>query len=161
KSKLDLAWGKIENGKKQEAEGRKLWIEGTLELINILDDARNRLGSDKAFGTWLSNSGYGDRITRHDRTALLNMAKHPALTRKVLGETTRRSWQLIWRDEIQPQLPNARQPADGEKPEEAPDVEQPPKGEQPEETPNPTRTRRPKMTKGAKQRAEEAQENEW
>jgi hypothetical protein len=45
KSNLDRAWVKIENARKQEAEGRKLWIEGPLELINILDDARKRLGS--------------------------------------------------------------------------------------------------------------------
>jgi hypothetical protein len=78
------------------------------------------------------------------------MALDLNVTRKVLEQTDRRSWRLIWEKEIQPllksQLPTAGQPAEGE---------------QPEETPNPTRTRRPKETKGAKQRAEEAQENEW
>src|SRR5262245_6395574 len=88
KSKLDLAWVKIQNALQQEAEGRKLWIEGTLELINILDDARKRLGSDQAFGTWLTDNGYGEtRITRQDRSALLNMAEHLNVTREVLKET--------------------------------------------------------------------------
>jgi hypothetical protein len=64
KSNLDLAWGKIQNALQQEAEGRKLWIEGTLELINILDDARKRLGSDQAFGTWLTDNGYGEYRSR-------------------------------------------------------------------------------------------------
>ena len=89
-----------ENPKRSAArgEGHKLWIEGTLELINILDDARKRLGSDQAFGTWLTDNGYGeDRITRHDRSALLNMALDLNVTREVLAQTHRRSWRHIWR----------------------------------------------------------------
>ena len=125
---LDIAWTKITEGRQQEEQGRKLWIEGTLEIINILHVARQGLASDQAFGKWLSDSGYGEeRITRQDRAALLNMAKHPDLTREVLEQTHSRSWQLIWRDEIQPQLPNARQPADGESTEEVPAVTRRPK----------------------------------
>lgn len=113
KSELDLAWGKIQKGLQQEDEGHKLWIEGTLELINILDDARKRFGSDQAFGTWLTDNGFGEnRITRHDRSALLNMAEHPDLTREVLEQTHRRSWRLIWEEEIQPRLPSGGQPAE-------------------------------------------------
>ena len=33
KSKLDLAWGKIQDALQQEAEGHKLWIEGTLSSL--------------------------------------------------------------------------------------------------------------------------------
>jgi hypothetical protein len=140
---LDLAWQKIENGRQQETEGRKLWVEGTLELSNILDYARKRLDFDQAFGTWLTGNGYGeDRLTRHDRQALLNMALHPDLTREVLEQTHRRSWQLIWREEMQPRLPSNRQPADeGEKP--------------------PANTRRAKKEKGAKEAANGKQKPEW
>jgi len=121
KSNLVLAWEKIQDGLQQEAEGTNLWIEGTLELINILDDARNRLGSDQAFGKWLTENGYGeDRITRHDRSALLNMAEHLNVTREVLEQTHRRSWRLIWEEEIQPRLPTAGQPADSDSPEANP-----------------------------------------
>jgi hypothetical protein len=121
KSNLDLAWVKIQNGLQQEAEGHKLWIEGTLELINILDDARQRYPSDQEFGKRLTDIGYGEnRITRNDRSALLNMAEYPDLTREVLEQTYRRSWRLIWEEEIQPRLHNAGQPADGGSPEEAP-----------------------------------------
>ena len=110
KSNLDLAWVKIQDAIQLEAEGHNLWIEGTLELINILDDARKRLG-DQAFGTWLTDNGYGeDRITRHDRAALLNMALDLNVTRKVLEQTDRRSWRLIWEKEIQqPRLPSGGQ----------------------------------------------------
>jgi hypothetical protein len=121
KSKLDLVWAKIQGARQQEAEGHKLWIEGTLELINILDDARKRLGSDQAFGKWLTDNGYGEtRIKRQDRAALLNMALDLNVTRKVLEQTHRRSWRLIWEEEIQPGLPTAGQPPDGESPEANP-----------------------------------------
>ena len=145
KSNLDLAWGKIQDARQQEAEGHNLWIEGTLELISILDDARNRLGSDQAFGTWLTDSGYGDRITRHDRIALLNMAKHPNVTRKVLEQTNRRSWRYIWEEEVQPRLPYVGQPAEGKSPEATPsnNPEQP---AEPEKKP----TRRPRKGNGTK-----------
>jgi hypothetical protein len=123
KSYLDEAWAKIEKGLQQEGEGRKNWIDGTLALINILHDARERFPSDNEFGKWLSESGYGEsRISRQDRAALLNMALHPAATRKALEETHRRSWRLIWEQDIQPGLPNAGQPADGESTEEVPAV---------------------------------------
>jgi hypothetical protein len=149
KANLDLAWLKIENGLQQEAEGRKLWIEGTLELINNLDDARKRLG-DQAFGKWLTNNGYGeDRITRHDRSALLNMALHLNVTREVLEQTHRRSWRLIWEEEIQPRLPSDGQPTDAEKP-KAPDGKEP-------KAP----TRRPKRSKGAKNTANGKHADEW
>ena len=123
----------------QEAEGCKLWIEGTLELINILDDARKRLGSDQAFGKWLTKNGYGeDRLTRHNRQALQNMALDLNVTRKVLEQTDRRSWRLIWEEEIQPRLPSTGQPTDAEKSEEAPAI-----------------TRRPRRANGAKKTREE------
>jgi len=63
------------------------------------------------------------------------MALHLADTRLALEETHRRSWRLIWEEEIQPGLPNGGQPAGGESPEVA------------------TNTRRPKKKKGAKKKA--------
>jgi hypothetical protein len=121
KSNLDRAWEKIQNGLQQEAQGSDRWIEGTLELINILHDARERLASDQAFGSWLTKNGYGeDRLKRNDRQALQNMAQHPDLTREVLEQTHRRSWRLIWEEEIQPRLHNAVQPAGDESAEAIP-----------------------------------------
>ena len=146
KSKLDLAWGRIQDALQQEAEGRKLWIEGTLELINILDDARERLGSDQAFGTWLTDNGYGeDRITRNDRRALLNMALRLDVTSEVLKETDSRSWRLIWEEEIQPRLHSAVQPTEGKSPEATP-TNNPEQPAEPEKKP----TRRPRKGNGTK-----------
>jgi hypothetical protein len=145
KVQLDLAWTKIQNALQQEAEGCNLWIEGTLELIKIIDAARTRFASDQDFGAWLTDSGYGDRITRHDRSALLNMAKYSVQTRKVLEQTNRRSWRLIWEEEIQPQLPSTGQPANSETSEASTSTET-----------SEASTRRPKKN-GAKQSPKE----EW
>jgi hypothetical protein len=145
KSKLELAWGKIENGKKQEAEGRKLWIEGTLELIQILDKARIDFASDKEFGHWLKQKG--PPINEMDRKAYLNMARNMDLTRKILEQTERRSPQLIWREEIQPKSVSANQPAEtnGKTTEEEPVVP----------------TRRPRRARGAKNEASGERKPEW
>jgi hypothetical protein len=130
---IDLAWGKIIDGKQQEEKGRELWLEGAIELIGLLQDARERFSSDQAFGKWLTDSGYGeDRITRQDRAALLNMAEHPDLTREVLEQTHRRSWRHIWEKEVQPRLPHVGQPADAETPEETPTVTRRPKSKRPQ-----------------------------
>jgi hypothetical protein len=115
KSKLDLAWAKNQGSRQQEAEVRERWTESTHELINILGDARKRFPSDQAFGAWLTEAGYGeDRISRDDRSALLNMGLHPDVTREVLEQTSRHSWQLIWREEVQSRLRNATQPGSGD-----------------------------------------------
>ena len=95
KSNLDLAWVKIQDGLQREAEGRKLWVEGTLELIQILDKARGDFASDQEFGRWLKQKG--PPINEMDRKAYLNMALNIDLTRKILEQTERRSPQLIWR----------------------------------------------------------------
>jgi hypothetical protein len=142
KSNLDHAWAKIENGLQRETEGKKLWIEGTLELVGILDEARKRLGSDQEFGTWLADSGYGEeRITRHERAALLNMALNLDVTREVLEQTTRRSWRLIWEEEIQLRLPNGGQPPDPSEP-KAPNGSEAPDGEELKAPTRRPRTRR-------------------
>jgi hypothetical protein len=152
KVKIDLAWQKVENGLQQEAEGTNLWIEGTLDHINILNDLRQCYPADQEFGKRLNDVGYGeDRVSRHNRAALLNMAEYPDLTREVLEQTHSRSYQLVWRDEIQPRLPSVRQPADGESPEEAPtnNPEQSVGDEKPEET-KPKKTRRPRKGNGTR-----------
>ena len=147
KSNLDLAWVKIQDGLQREAEGRKLWVEGTLELIQILDKARGDFASDQEFGRWLKQKS--PPINEMDRKAYLNMALNMDLTRKILEQTERRSPQLIWREEIQPKLVSANQPAvtNGKTIEEEPVVEKP--------------TRRPRRARGAKKEASGERKPEW
>src|SRR5262245_20092670 len=102
KQQLDLAVAKIKKGLLLEKEGRKLWIEGTLELMQILDKGRRDNPGPILFSQWLKMMGFhkgGDNfITNNDRIALLNMALHPELTREVLEQTSRRSYHYIWPD---------------------------------------------------------------
>jgi hypothetical protein len=115
--RLARAWDKTQTGLKQETAGRALWVEGTMELVQVLDEARKEHPSDQEFGGWLSSKGYGeDRISSQDRAALLNMALNLDLTREILKQTIRRSWRLIWEEEIQPRLPSAGQPANDGQP---------------------------------------------
>jgi hypothetical protein len=165
KANLDAAWAKVEDATYQEAEGTNRWIEGTLGLVTNLVDARERLG-DQAFGLWLTENGYGeDRLPRHHRQALLNMGLDLKVTREVLSQTERRSWRYIWEKEIQPRLPYAGQPADGESPVEA----DPPDGNTSAEATTadankpaeaPAHTRRPKKN-GAKREANREKKPEW
>jgi hypothetical protein len=121
KTQLDLAWAKIHDSLHREAEGNNLWIEGALELITILHDARQRYDFDQAFSAWLTEHGYGeDRLTRHDRQALINMGIDLDVTREVLHQTERRSWRLIWEEEVKPRLPSGGQPAEDQQAEAAP-----------------------------------------
>jgi hypothetical protein len=108
---LAEAWRKIEDGQYLVGEGRGDWIQGTLELISILDDARKRYPADQEFGDFVANA-FGDRVTRDNRSALLNMAQYPDLTHEVLEKTERVSWRMIWLEEIQPRLRSAAQPTE-------------------------------------------------
>ena len=103
--RLTKAWNKIQRGLAMEDEGRKLWINGTMELALVLAEARRDYPSNIEFGVWLTGKGFGkDIINEHDRTALVEMGKHPHTTQDVLNKTQRRSWQLIWREEIEPRF---------------------------------------------------------
>ena len=58
---------------------------------------------DRAFGEWLKANRL-DSISRDDREALLNMARHPEIATATLATTERLSWQNVWRKEITPKL---------------------------------------------------------
>jgi hypothetical protein len=77
------------------------WIEKTLTLALELKEARDECGGDdRAFGHWLIDNDC--EIGPQDRIALIGIARHISLSRQTMQETTRRSVQLIWREEIKP-----------------------------------------------------------
>jgi hypothetical protein len=62
-------------------------------------------GSTKKFHKWLKDNGLGtDVISANDRAALLGIAANPSIAKPILEKTTRMSWQLIWREEVQPEV---------------------------------------------------------
>jgi len=76
------------------------WVEGTLSLCQHLLEARNKHPNNNKFGDWLKSNKLA--INEHDREALLHMAHELTLTKIVLQETKRKSYQYIWREEIKP-----------------------------------------------------------
>jgi hypothetical protein len=90
-------------------QGRAEWIEGTLELAAALAEARARFPSDLAFSHWLVDNEL-EHIGKNDRGALINIAIHTEISRRLLQETQRFSWRLIWEEEIKGQVPNAGKP---------------------------------------------------
>ena len=60
---------------------------------------------NNAFNVWLNDNELAeDLISKDDRAALIGMAEHPEIAERVLATTQRRSWQLIWREEIAPEV---------------------------------------------------------
>lgn len=104
------------DGLTKSDEGLVEWREHTLRLGECFLIGRQKHQNDNnAFGEWLNANGLGDDfIDKNDRAALIGMATHRHIAKRVLETTKRRSWQLIWREEIAPEVeisggfPNAR-----------------------------------------------------
>jgi len=79
------------------------FAESTMRLAHALRAAREFFSDNSSFGKWMSENGL-DVISHQDRAALINMAINEELSKEVLLETRRRSWQLVWVKEIQPKI---------------------------------------------------------
>jgi hypothetical protein len=97
-------------GAKAEEDGRAAWRINTMRLAEALLTGRKLHQNDNnAFGRWLDANAPGNGvISDKDRWALLNMAEHVDAAGKALEVTTRRSWQLIWIEDIQPKVEVAK-----------------------------------------------------
>jgi hypothetical protein len=92
--------------RKRSDQGRQEWIEGTLGMAADLAEARGRFPSNPQFGHWLVDNELDD-LGKNDRAALINMAADLVLMRRILEETSSRSWEIIW-NENRFHYPNAR-----------------------------------------------------
>jgi DNA-directed RNA polymerase specialized sigma24 family protein len=104
----DALIARIRSAWDRTKQGRKDWIEGTLELAQALAEARERHGN-KEFSQWLDENGFA-ALDKNDRAALIGMAEDPEASRAMLEKSERLSWQLIWKNE-RPQvsrLPSVR-----------------------------------------------------
>jgi hypothetical protein len=79
--------------------GRQEWIEGTLELAQVIFEEKKLLPDNNKFSDWLKQNGLA-KINKGDRAALIIFAKHPKEARKVLEETRRHSYEWIQRQEL-------------------------------------------------------------
>jgi hypothetical protein len=96
---LETIGQRIDAAYERAQHGREEWIEGTLDLAQAFADARARFPSNNEFGAWCGRNGH-DHVSHQDRAALISMAENLPLARIVLEETERRSWQLIWAQEM-------------------------------------------------------------
>jgi hypothetical protein len=93
------------SGAKAEEDGRAAWRDNTMNLARTLLAARELHQNDtRAFGAWFKDSGLGDLMNANERAALIGMAENPGITGHILATTHRRSWELIWREDIKPEI---------------------------------------------------------
>jgi hypothetical protein len=96
---------------KRVAMAGEEYIEATLAYALLLLEARRRHPSDHAFGVWLAEHDLDD-VPKNERAALLHIAEYPDLFRDRMAVSPRRSWELMWREEMQPLIPNTRKEDD-------------------------------------------------
>jgi hypothetical protein len=84
---------------KRTEQGRAEWIEGTIELAAALAEARGRFPGNREFSHWVVDAGLED-INHQDRAALISMARDIPAARRMLEETKRTSWRVIWEEEM-------------------------------------------------------------
>jgi hypothetical protein len=75
---------------------RQQWIEASVDLARGLCQGKAKYPSLNEFGNWLDQLGID--LDRNDRAALLNMGTNEVAMRKILSETERSCYRLIWRD---------------------------------------------------------------
>ena len=75
--------------------GREQWIEGTFELMAVMSELRGRFPDHREFSRWLERHEL-QHITHQDRAALLGFAKNSEAARKMMEQSSSRSWRGIW-----------------------------------------------------------------
>lgn len=105
---LERLGRRIDKAFQRTKAGESEWIEGSLELAQALAEGRKQFPADRAFGQWLTDNEH-DHVNHQDRAALIGLAVDLDLARKVLTDTTRRSYQLIW-NEVQDRFTRTSKP---------------------------------------------------
>jgi hypothetical protein len=101
---MNVLADRVRAGHQRAERGSQEWVEGVLEMASAMHEARDHFqNDDRRFGIWTIENEI-DFFNQDDRNALVNMGAHLELARIVLEETQRRSFQLIWREEMKPRL---------------------------------------------------------
>jgi hypothetical protein len=99
---LDKLAGPIKEAMSRLTSARGEWINASIDLASLLCQARGKITSDPLFGQWLQDNDID--LGSHDRVALLSLGTNLIAMRRVLEETERSSYRLIWK-EVQLTLP--------------------------------------------------------
>lgn len=100
---LSVLAERIRKACKTVLDSKEAWVETTIELAMAFAEARDRISGNREYYTWIVQNEL-DIINRMDRHALISMARHIEISRIVLQETQRTSWQMVWKQEIQPRI---------------------------------------------------------
>lgn len=106
---VDMAT-EIRDGHAETERGRETWISGSVRMAAALAAAREQFPGDPAFGKWMKENNLPG--SPNDRRALIHMGRHLEEARFILATTKRRSYELIWRRELKPQLEEESLPHD-------------------------------------------------
>lgn len=79
------------------------WVNATMELADELWRAREKFASNQAFGVWLAQNWLDD-LGRDERAALINIGKHPQVSRDALTQINSRSPEYARKKFIAPRL---------------------------------------------------------
>lgn len=93
----------IKAGKAEAEQGREAWIRGTMRQAVALAEARVKFGNDNnAFSDWLIQNHIF--YSKDDRAALINIGMNAEIALNILQNTTRDSFEKVWRHEIKPEV---------------------------------------------------------
>ena len=101
-----VAFDKTVQAHKRSQTARAEWIEGTLELGEVVLQARNQYPDHREFSRWLGRNNLHP-ITPAERVALLGFARDPVAARRMLQTSTASSWRGVW--EKAPKAEKAKQ----------------------------------------------------
>jgi hypothetical protein len=71
-----------------------------LRMARALAEAREQFSDNRAFSKWVKVSDLP--LSKESRQALVQMGRHPEVTRSILMISKRRSYETIWRRELKP-----------------------------------------------------------
>lgn len=86
---IKAAWTRVKSSRSE-------WVEASVELAGLLVQARRSRSGDREFGAWLEANDID--INHSDRSALIHLGQDLETMRRVLDQTDRRSYQLIWEE---------------------------------------------------------------
>ena len=75
--------------------GRELWVEGTLELVVVVAEARSQYHHTIDYGRWLERNGLR-AISMQDLSAFNQFAKNLTYARQLLEQSRSWSWREVW-----------------------------------------------------------------
>jgi len=89
------AYDRAANAQKRSEGAREEWIDATLELGEVVLQARRQYPDNNAFGGWLVRNGLRI-LSANEVMALMGFARDPEAGRKLLQASRGWAWRTVW-----------------------------------------------------------------